>query len=169
MSLRQIDDIRVITNTRAIGRGIIRAEDLKFAKACSRPQCKRNQVWFRIVAFPNLSAFIRTGRVEVAQAGIAQPIRRVVRLQRLFEERFCNPVRIARNSRIFFCDRRRERNAIHGACRGKNKEMFFARVQHCIQHGKPALNIIPVVFARISYGFADEMVGGKIHHGIGLL
>ena len=57
------------------------------SEARSRPQCKRNQVWFRLVAFPDLPAFIGTSRVEVPQAGIAQPIGRVIRLQRLFEER----------------------------------------------------------------------------------
>lgn len=92
VSTREIVHVDVVSDARAVGRGIVRAEDLQL-RPLSRggAQGERNQVGLGIVQLADLTALIGSRRVEISQADKTKSVGAIVGLQRLLENNFVTP------------------------------------------------------------------------------
>ncbi len=91
MRLGEIIYMNVITNAGAVRGPIIGTEDLHcrtFAACCLQRQW--DQVSFRLVPFPDFTAFIRAGGIEVTHPRGAQRVSIVISFQRLFKKIICS-------------------------------------------------------------------------------
>ncbi len=98
----------------------------------------------------NLSAFIGSGGVEVAQAGATNSVGRVIGLQRLFEKEFGNSVGIYRGERTILADGHFGRRAADRARGREDDDTFLARLQHRVQKGKAAFQVIAKILLRLT-------------------
>jgi hypothetical protein len=67
--LSEIIDVNVVSNACAVGGRVVGSEDLQFrSRAGCSSKRKRYEVSLRFVEFADVSALVRSGRVEIAQA-----------------------------------------------------------------------------------------------------
>src|SRR5712671_3274273 len=80
MGLGKVINVNVIANAGAVGRGIIRAEDLDLRPLAKNGlQDERNEMRFRIVIFANLGIGAGAGGVEIAECSTGPAIgRRII-------------------------------------------------------------------------------------------
>src|SRR5258706_12060706 len=69
MRVGEVVHVHIITETSAVGRGIVGAEDFQLGAIAGGGECQRDEVSLRIMELADLSTFIGTGGVEVAETG----------------------------------------------------------------------------------------------------
>src|SRR5579871_4246455 len=164
VSFSQIVDVDVIAHAGAVGRGIIVAEKFEGTTLPGdRLQRAGNQVSFRLVHFADVSSFVGTGGVEVAQADRAQSVSTAVGFEGIFKKQFRNAVRIDRLPGRVFRDRHFRRYAVDRAG-GRENKLLHAGVDGCIQQREPSLDVVAEILARVNDALAYLRVRGKVHY-----
>ena len=165
MRLSEIGHMNVVTNAGAIGRGIVGAEDLQFRSGAGRrAESERDEVALRLMQFADFSAFVRSGGIEVAQAGEAKPVTTIVSFQRVFEKKLGNAIGIHRLPGSVLGDRNAGWFSVNRA--GGGKDYFLHSGIDCgVQQGKPAFHVVPEVFSRVRNRFANVSVSREMHDG----
>src|SRR5271170_2969189 len=89
--------MNIVSNAGAVGCGIVGAEELQFRSGAGcRAESERDEMALRLVQFADFSAFVRSGRIEVAQAGEPKPVGAIVSFQGMLEKKLRNAVGIHR-------------------------------------------------------------------------
>jgi hypothetical protein len=100
----EIVHMDIVPDAGSVLGGIVGAEDAQDGSVrTSGGEGKRDEVRLGIVKFTNLSAFIGTRSVEIAQRGETQTVSTIVRFQSIFEEEFRDAVGIDRPAHGIFC------------------------------------------------------------------
>ena len=124
--LRQIRDVDVVAEARAVRRRIVVAEHLKSPEAERRVDRTRDHVGFRMVILTELTLGIGAGGVEVAKCHRPKAVGALVVRQRTFDRELGLAVRVDRLLRMILLDRRADRIAVTPRSRGKDRTCFTA-------------------------------------------
>ena len=118
MSSCKIGHVNVVAQASAVGCGIVGSEDLNIGPVTvGGVEYQGNQVRLRLVVFTKVTLRIRSGRVEVTERQVLQPVRFVKPSQRALERQFRVAVGIDRILKMIFPDRNAVRHAIRCARR----------------------------------------------------
>jgi len=162
--LGQVDDVDVVADARAVGRGVVVAEDGDGrALAEGHLQDERDEVGFGVVVLAALGR--AAGCIEVAQAGVAQAVRDVQPVQHPLDRVLALAVRRAGHDRLGLGDRdplgpveqvggRREDEPPDAAC--------HSRLEHV--GGKD--DVVAQVLQRLLHALADERVAGEVEDAV---
>ena len=115
------------------------------------------------VNFPDLSAFVGTGGMEIAQGRKSQPVGVIVSFQRVFHEKLRHSVRIDGLARSVFRDRHLCRRSVYRAGGGKH-EFLDAGIQRGVQKRQCALHVVSKILPGIGGRLADVGVRSEVHH-----
>src|ERR1700688_3969016 len=86
--LSKIVDVNIVADASAVRGRVVGSEDLQLRSSASgRSKSERDEVRLRLVQFADFSALVGSGRIEVTQAGRAQPVSTIIGFQRLLEEK----------------------------------------------------------------------------------
>ena len=148
MRLSEIGHMNVVSNAGAVGCGIVGAEDLQFRSGAGRrAESERDEVTLGLMQFADFSAFVRSGCIEVAQAGEAKPVGTIVSFQRMFEEKLGNAIGIHWLPGRVLGDRNAGWFPVNRTSGGKDY-LLHSRIDCGVQQGKPAFHIVAEVFSR---------------------
>lgn len=162
----KVVDVDVVAEAGAVGRGIVRAEDLQLKIAGQRGlESERDEVRFRIVEFTDLAGLVGSGGIEVAQAGDMQSVGSAVGFEGIFEGELGGAVGIDGLAGIVFGDGDFDRNAVDGAG-GAEDEVTDTGVDGGVEEGERVGHIVAEILARVGDGLSDIAVGGEVHDGI---
>ena len=116
MSVGEIADMDVIADRGAVRRRIVRPEDGSSVGTAHRGfDNQRYQMSFGRMLFANFAPWIRSSRIEIAQAHRPQAMRFAIPAQDLFHEQFGLAIGVHRVLRMMLRNRHILRHAVSGA------------------------------------------------------
>ena len=164
--LRQVHDVNVIADARAVGRRIVRAENFGLRQLAEHHlQHPRNQMGFDAVMFAEF--FARAGGVEVTEGDELQAVNFLIPLEDFLEHQLGFAVGIDRALRQILGHRNFVGRAVGGARRAED-EFFHAAFDGGIGQFERVDDVVVKILFRVGHGFADECAGGEVHDGVGL-
>jgi hypothetical protein len=164
--LRQIHDVDVIADARAVRRRIIRAVNLALLRLAERDlEHVRDEMGFDAMMLAELLA--RAGGIEVAERDELQPVQLLIPLEDFLEHQLGFAVRIDRALRQIFGHRHAIRRAV-GRAGGAEHEFLHAARHGGIQQVQPVRDIVAKILRWVRHGFADQRVGGEVENGFRL-
>ena len=170
MSVNQILDVDVITDARAVGRWVIRAED-RDRRALPRRglEADRNQMCFRLMHLAESPLAVTAGDVEVAQGREGEVITGGAPRARIVEDHLLGrqlrpAVRVDRQPRTRFLDRDLicDRFAVGSGGAGEDEASHLRRIGR-FQKRRGRGGIVAVVGERALHGLADARERRKVH------
>jgi len=163
--LRQVGHMNVVPDGRAIGGGVVRAEDVHVGPQPERRlDGERDQVRFGVVILADLTVRIGAGGVEIAQCGPLQPVSFLVPAQHPLHEELRFAIRIDGRLRMILGDGDTHRLAVSGAG-GRKNDPRNPLVQHGAQQVQRVRDVVLKVLARGPHGLPYVSVRRKMNHG----
>src|ERR1035441_4715750 len=165
MRLRQVEDVDVIANAGAVGRGIIRA--VNFAvRLLSEGHLEHvgDEMRLRAVMLPE--GFAGAGGVEVAECDELQPMNPLIPLEHLLEHQLGFPIRVDGPLRQVLGHRQAVGRAV-GRARRAEHELLHTAFDRGIEQLQAVADVVVKILAWVGHGLADQRVGGEVHDGVG--
>jgi hypothetical protein len=166
VGLGQVIDVNVIADARAVGRGVVRAEDRDgLAPPQGRLQDDRHQVRLGPVVLADAGVGGGPGGVEVPQGRVSQAVGPGVVPQGVLEVQLRLPVGVDGVGRMVLRNRGREGAAVGGG-RGGEDDPADAGLAHGRRQMQARHNVVVVVLLGILHALANGATGGKVHDAI---
>ena len=166
MRLRQILDVNVIADARAVRRRIIRAVNLHLRFFAERhEQHVRNQM--RLDAVMLAKFFARAGSVEIAEGDEIQLVNFTIPDEHFLEHQLGLAVRIDRTLRQILRHRHAVRRTVSRAG-GAEDEFFHAAFHGGVRELERVDEVVVEIFFRVRHGLAYERERGEMQNRIRL-
>ncbi len=165
MGLCEVEDMDVVADTGAVGRGVVGSEDGDVRFLSERDfEHVWDEMGFDAVIFAE--AFRGACGVEVAKGDAAEAVDFVVPTEDFFELQFGFAVRV--DGRLWggLGDGHGFRNA-EGCAGGREDHFEDSGGDHGFEEIDATGDIVSEVLGGVCHGFADECIGGEVHDGVG--
>ncbi len=168
VSVRQILNVDVVSNTGAVGRVVVGSKNLDlFAPAERDHQHIRNQVRFRIVVFADSRVGARPGGIEIAQGDEPKIPSRSRIGQSPFDRELGPSIRTLRHSAHIFDKRHATGNAIDGTG-GAKDELADIVALHSRQQPDRIAHIVVIELERFQHRLPYLDKRGEVDDGLKL-
>ncbi|MOA13833.1 hypothetical protein D3C78_1338990 [compost metagenome] len=127
-----------------------------------------NEMSFRTVVLTDLSAFMGTCRIEVAERYEFDAVRDIEPLHHFLHRQLRFTVGVRRQRTIIFIDRHVLRLAVCCCRRGEHDFSDIVFV-HLLKQTKRAVHVVMIIFARVLHAFANKRVGCEMNNRINLI
>lgn len=156
-----IQDVNVVADAGAVGRGVIRAENFDVGnEAHGGVENLRDEVGFDTMSFAALRG--SASGVEIAKSGELQRGVGAIVSEDFFETELGFAVRVDGIFGVIFGDRNGVRFTVGGGC-GRKDELFDAVAGHGVEKIHTTGDVGGVKGAGFADRFADESFAGKMH------
>src|ERR1700674_2739689 len=167
VGIGDIQHVDVIADAGSVRCGIVRSEDIDMGQSTAGGiENPGNEMSFHAML---LAAFLGcSGCVEIAEGHIFESGIHLVIRQNLFEYELGFTIRIDGRLPMVFRDGNDFGFAI-GGCGGRKNEFLYAVARDGIEQVHTTGHVRGVENTRLAYGFGDQGLGGKVHHGVNLV
>ena len=167
----EVGNVNVVAHPRAVGRGVVVSEDVKF-----RPSADRHlgDVGHQVVrdparVFPDLAARVGTDGIEVAQKRYRKAGVRGGEIgQDLLVHQLGPAVGVDAAGRLGLLQRHVLARSVDGRA-GAEDQFVHAELRHHLAEGECRVQVVVVVFERLLDRFADRLVSGEVDHRVDLV